>query len=146
MTKMLPAPINAEVVEEDELTELRAELDELRDRFDALKNSYENDRLTLLSILQSLRAVFDGGTVDGPAIASSSVKQPPSQAAWQMWKDRLPGACPKVIDALLIQPLTASQLIAAARTSHSSVTRALTVLRNNSLIEKDGDRIRLKKL
>lgn len=72
--------------------------------------------------------------------------QPPDAAVWSMWKQRLPGACPKVIDALLIQPLTATQLIAATKTSYSTVQRALDVLRNNGLVEKNGERVSLKRL
>ena len=77
--------------------------------------------------------------------AGSSL-QPPNAAAWKMWQDRLPGACSDVIDALLISPLTATQLMAAAKKSHSTIQRALEVLRSNALIEKNGDRVSLKRL
>lgn len=139
----LSGPIHAVPVDEvSELDTLRTELAELREEFESFRSGAESDRRDLFSLLQSGRVVF-GGAV--PA-TESSASAPPSEAAWRMWKERLPGACPKVIDALLIQPLTATQLIAATKTSHSTIQRALSVLEANSLIEKDGQRIRLKRL
>lgn len=145
MQPALSGPIHAVPVEEDDpIITLREELDELRDEFDGLRKNYERDRAQWAAILSSLQAAFGGGPVT--SVESGGAPMPQSSAAWQMWRDRLPGACPKVIDALLIQPLTATQLIAATKTSYSTVNRALEVLRNNALLEKDGDRWKLKRL
>lgn len=141
---LLNGPLHAVPVDEpDEMQLLRDELADLQERFDVLEKSYQADRDKLGNLLHTLRSIFGG---DGAPVAASTATAPPSEAAWRMWKERLPGACPKVIDALLIQPLTATQLIAATKTSHSTVQRAINVLENNALIEKDGARIRLKRL
>lgn len=141
--RLLSAPIEAEHI--DELGELRERVDSLEARVEELHAGLERDRQAVGKMLHSLRAIFSGGDVQS-STPSASPLQPPNDAAWQMWKQRLPGACPKVIDALLIQPLTATQLIAATGTSYSTVQRALTVLQNNGLTERDGTRIRLKRI
>jgi DNA-binding transcriptional ArsR family regulator len=140
--RLLNAPLDAEPV--NELTQLREDLESLREDFAKLQSSLERDRQSIGKMLHSLRAIFSGNgeMPSGPV----SPLQPPNDAAWEMWKRRLPGACPQVIDALLIQPLTATQLISATGTSYSTVQRALNVLKGNGLTEKDGTRIRLKRL
>lgn len=140
-----PKTHEAEAV--DELAELREEMDSLRADFEALRDGLERDRERLANLLHALRGIFGGEPVHASAATGNAATfAPPSREKWQMWKERLPGACPKVIDALLVQPLTATQLIAATNTSFSTVQRALGVLRNNGLTEKDGARIRLKRL
>lgn len=128
----------------DECAELRKELKALRAEVKELREGFERDRNQVAAIFNGLRAAL-GGNAEAAATSNSPL-QPPNDAVWGMWKSRLPGACPKVIDALLIQPLTATQLISATGTSHSTIQRAINVLEGNSLIERDGARIRLKRL
>lgn len=125
----------------DEIATLRKELREVRERLDDLEEGLQQYRNRIGAMLHALSGDAASSTVN-----STSTLQPPNDAAWEMWKRRLPGACPKVIDALLIQPLTATQLISATGTSFSTVHRALGVLKGNALIEKDGTKIRLKRL
>jgi hypothetical protein len=137
-------PHEAEPV--DEFAELREELEALREDFEQFRQQVQQDRDSMGRMLHALRAVFGGDLEAATPSSMGGVPQPPNAAAWQMWKDRLPGACPKVIDALLIQPMTATQLIAATRTSYATVQRAVTVLKSNALLDKDGERWRLKRL
>lgn len=129
----------------DESVSLQAELDELRDDFEALRSNYERDRKVWAGILANLRAAFSGAQVAAPESASGA-PMPQSSAAWQMWKDRLPPACGKIIDALLIQPLTMTQMIRVCGLAYSTVKANVAILKNNTLLEKDGDRWKLKRL
>ncbi len=144
MSNTRPLLVDSEHVEPvDELASVHEGLGRLRREFEAFKKDHRDDWANLGKMLQSARVTF-GGNVQ--AATASGAPQPPDESAWNMWKQRLPGACPKVIDALLIQPLTATQLIAATGTSYSTVQRAINVLEGNSLIEREGTRIRLKRL
>lgn len=139
----LSGPIHAEPV--DELAELREELSDLRGRFDALETSYQSDRDKLGSLLHALRAVL-GGNGDGAPASSQSASMPPSREAWNAWKQQLPDSCGKVIDALLVQPLTRTQMKAICKLAYNTVTAAVRILERNGLVEADGDFIRLKRL
>jgi DNA polymerase I-like protein with 3'-5' exonuclease and polymerase domains len=140
----------------NENDELRAQLAETQRELLKLRIPVKELRREIEPLFIKMQAVMGyieltGVESEAPLASSTnhsgtSSLQPPDAAAWQMWKQRLPGACPKVIDALLIQPLTATQLIAATNTSYSTVQRALDVLKNNGLTEKNGDRVSLKRL
>jgi hypothetical protein len=140
----LSGPIHAVPVEPiDELTELREEVGELREQFESLQASYERDRAQWAGILHSLQAAF-GGTPAQESVGGAP--QPQSSAAWQMWKERLPSGCGKIIDGLLIQPLTMSQMIRACSMAYGTIKNNMSILKNNSLVEKDGERWKLKRL
>lgn len=148
MAHLLPdssQPHEAEPV--DDLAELRNELADLREDMEQLKQAYQSDRDVMGRMLHALRAVFGGNLEAAPAAApTSGIPQPPNEAAWRMWKERLPEPCGRIIDGLLIQPLTQTQMSRMARIHTSNISRYLQILRSNSLVEKDGDRWRLKRL
>lgn len=93
------------------------------------------------------------GELDGANISEDTAighppgeSQPPSREKWQAWKNQLPPSCGKVIDALLVQPLTTTQLKGICKVSYESARQAIVILTRNGLIEKDGDMNRLKRL
>jgi DNA-binding transcriptional ArsR family regulator len=150
MQPRLPAPEPTErEILLNRIEELEAELKEVREKFEAERDT----RLTMLrnspevqKLYAMLLTLFHEAPNGATSVAGVESLQPQDEAKWRMWKDRLPGSADKVIDALLVSPLTATQLIAATKSSYSTVQRALDVLKSNGLTEKDGDRIRLKRI
>jgi hypothetical protein len=78
--------------------------------------------------------------------ASAGIPQPAPSVAYDAWKSRLSPACGKIIDALLVQPLSQTQMISICGLAHSTVKMSVGTLKNNSLVEKHGDKYRLKQL
>jgi hypothetical protein len=123
------------------LRESRVELERMAQSVDALLSR-------LRPLHQILNAIFDGAetSVSSAPTPSSSTPAPHNRAAWEAWKQQLPDACGRIIDALFVQPLTASQLATVCKAHYSTMTAGLRILERNSLIEKDGKRNRLKRL
>ena len=141
----LSGPIHAEPV--DELAELREEVSDLRERLDTLERSYQEDRDRIGGLFYNLRAAFVGnGDMSASPPQSSGSPTPHNQDAWRAWKQQLPGPCAKVIDALLIQPLTQSQLITYCKMHYTTVSKTLSILKRNGLVEHDGKLLKLKRL
>lgn len=141
------APEPEEVFEVNELEDLRAELAELREDFTKFRASIERDRNQLGQMLHGLRSVFSGGAAPASAMpADASAPQPHARDKWDAWKEQLPASCVKVIDALLIQPLTRTQMIAICKMDYSTVKKAVQILERNALVEQDGKFVRLKRL
>lgn len=151
---MRPAQLPAPELTEAEI--LKKRIDDLEAELVSTREEYEAQRLERINAMRNMpevRRLYSMlcllfGHEDGQLhhVRQDEVNRPQAPDAWKLWKDRLPGATPKVIDALLVQPMTATQLIAATRTSYSTVQRALSVLRANSLTENDGERIKLRRL
>lgn len=141
---LLNGPIDAEHVDENAL--LREEISDLREELETLRGEVREDRRQLVALLQSGRVVFGGIEAPASQQPSPSTPMPHNRDAWSAWKQQLPPACGRVIDALLVQPLTISQLRTICKIGYSTVTSALGILSRNGLIEKDGDRNRLKRL
>lgn len=141
---LLDGPLHAEPV--DELAELREEISGLRDEIETLRTEMRDERRHLSAILQSGRVVFGGQGAVGEAQSVSGAPTPPNRSAWEAWKQQLPGRCGKVIDALLVQPMTQTQLIGYCKMDRSTVSKTLTILTRNGLVEKDGNLNRLKRL
>src|ERR1700730_16890554 len=124
----------AEIV--DESAELRQELADLREEFEQFKRSIEADRANLGRMLHGLRSVFSGGAAPASTPMESGSPRPHSPSAWQAWEEQLPPSCGKVIDALMVQPLTRTQMIALCRMDYSTVKKAVSILERNSLVEQ----------
>lgn len=91
---------------------------------------------------ESLQALF-GELDQAGAVAESVVGtagQPIPASRYDAWKQRLPPACGKVIDALLTQPLTQSQLETYCKMHFNTVRNSLLTLKSNSIVEKDSDK------
>jgi hypothetical protein len=140
----LSGPIHAEPV--DESAELREQIAELREEIESLRTEMRDERRHLTAILQSGRVVFGGPGAVNEAQSASGAPAPPNRGAWDAWKQQLPGRCGKIIDALLVQPMTQTQLVGYCKMDRSTVSKMLTILSRNSLVDKDGNLNRLKRL
>lgn len=128
----------------DELKELREELSDLHQEFDEFRTRMEVNQLQLAKLLHGFRSLLNGEVKAEPAATEPG--QPISSIAYSAWKQRLSPACGKIIDALLVQPLNATQLKKMCGIGYSTVTASLGILRANALLEKQGDRYSLKRL
>jgi hypothetical protein len=133
---LLPAPIDAEhVTEESETQQLRDELDELREEFNSFRASVDGNLRQVAGILQGFRAALGGQPASA---APDGGNQSIPSAVYDAWKQRLPPACGKIIDALLVQPMTNMQLKKFCKLGTSTVPQMITILTNNKLVEKQG--------
>lgn len=113
-------------------------------------------RQQLSPLYRALQAVFGeldaAGVTDSaaPAAAAGVPQAGPDArvtAVWESWKSRLPPACGKIIDALLLHnELTQAQLKVAAKLGTSTVSDAVWKLNKAGLINKNGRRVSLKQL
>ena len=85
------------------------------------------------------------GDTEAPE-SSSGASQPVSEVAYSAWKSRLPASCGRIIDALLIQPLSQTQMATICKMHYNTVKNAMVILRKNGLVEQDGTLYRLKRL
>jgi hypothetical protein len=149
----LSGPIHAvPVVDESEKLirenkQLQECLRESRDEAERLLQTVDKVFARLRPLHQVLTAIFEGTveTVSSPT-QSSGAPMPHNRDAWQAWKQQLPDSCAKVIDALLVQPLTATQMVTVCRLAYPTITAALRILERNGLTQKEGRLVRLKKL
>ena len=135
-------PTSVPMIRNDESMELRAQVAELSQRLGKanavianLRKRFEPDYKSLQDLFSDLEAVPGAGLVDaGP---------------FEIWKQKLGGACSRMIDALL-QKGEVTRIQLATLTSQSprsgSFATNLAKLNTNGLIEKEGDRIRLRRL
>lgn len=149
MQRLLPdssQPHETEPV--DEIAELRNEIADLRENMEKFRATIARDREQLGAMLHGLRSIFSDGTA--PASVQTPAPgvdyQPPSREKWGAWKQQLPSGCGRIIEALLIQPLTQTQMIQLCKMHRTTVSANMTILRRNSLIEQDGKFWRLKRL
>jgi len=96
----------------------------------------------LYGALKQLFGELDTFGTDAPTMNGN---QPIPSSVYDAWKQRLPPACGRVIDALLVQPMGYGQLKNYCKMGASTLDQALAKLRANNLIEKDGTQNRLKK-
>jgi len=111
-------------------------------------------RTQLGPLYRALQAVF--GELDAAGVTEDRRPEPgdappaaPAKnvAVWEAWKQRMPPAVGKVIDALLLHgELNQVQIKVAARIGSSTVTDAVYKLNKAGLINKNGGRVSLKQL
>lgn len=142
---------------EDEVTNLRsalsrANVETVRAREDAGR-ALGALRRQLSPLYRALQAVFgelDAAGVDEPAAGGPvgpGTGNPRTAAVWEAWKQKLPPACGKVIDALLTHSeLNQAQIKVAARLGTSTVSDVVYKLNKAGLINKAGGRVSLKSL
>jgi len=152
-----------------EIEKLRGEIRELRRQVSDAQVEAERAREDANRALSSLRrqlhplyralqAVF--GELDAAGVTDDAPQRSPAaqandapatdartKAVWESWKSRLPPACGKVIDALLLHgELNQAQLKVAARLGTSTVSDSVYKLNKAGLINKNGGRVSLKQL
>lgn len=146
---------------EREIRSLKQQLKDEREQSqqaiqDARKQSAQANRAraklkqALSPFYQALRMIFEelddidaeNFTIGQP----SGINQPPNAAAYAAWKQQLPPSCAKIIDALLVQPATNSQLKTLCKLGSTSVSEGIRILTINNVVEKDGNLNRLRRL
>lgn len=143
-----------------EVQQLRADLRELSRKLEHAELEARHTREDMARVLQRLREMTLPflqllRAIHGEIDAVAPVSNPPAPVApqfdprWEAWKQQLGvGTAPaRVIDALLTHgPLNRTQLREAGELGWSSLDAATSRLKNLSLVEKVGDRWRLKPL
>lgn len=134
----------------EQILQLSDELEAERKKTKHIVAAHARLKRTLDPLYKGLQQVYgdvlDDGEDDEPATETASTHRPQDAGPYQLWKERLPGKCSKVIDALLVQPMNFTQLKSATKQGSTSVTEALKILRLNKLIEKDGELNRLRRI
>jgi hypothetical protein len=146
----LSGPIHAVPVDEKSSEEvLREELNDLRAELDDLKNSYEQDRNKIGTILHALRSIFSGNA-DSVSTSSPSGGAPLDASRYEPWKQKFPGRTASAIDLLVKYEtgLSRKQLASFLRVDSGSGSMSQVIFKLNKagLISKEGNLIRLKKL
>lgn len=171
MTKALlgdAPPDRDELAEEVESLRLQVKglKQELRDANDALEAA-KNQSSASVKALKVIRNVFEGqhralqivfGELDAAGIEADSAAPgtpvssaqsslgPPNPAAYNAWKQQLPPGCGKIIDALIVQPLSQKQMTTVCKMHYDTVGKYLKMLSANSLVNHDGRLYRLNRL
>lgn len=94
---------------------------------------------------ETLQVLFGQLESAGVGGESSGATQPIPESVYSGWKQRLSPACGKVIDALLVQPMTHTQLNNYCKAHYETIRVALNTLKSNSLVEKNGNVWSLKR-
>lgn len=107
-------------------------------------------RRQLSPLYRALQAVFgelDAAGIEDAPVPSAAGTTPRNSAVWEAWKQRLPPAVGKVIDALLLHgDLNQAQIKVAAGLGTGTVSDAVYKLNKAGLINKNGGRVSLKAL
>ena len=103
-------------------------------------------RKELSGLYQALRAIF--GEMDAAGVAGTPSSVPPTTSAiWESWKEQLPGAPAKLIDALLIHgEMNAVQLRVAMHCHINTVYETTAKMQKMGLLNKNGGKYSLKEL
>ena len=147
---LLDGPIHAVPVDESdklrrENVQLQNVLRDSREEMERMLQTVDAFMMRLRPLHQILAEMFNADPGIMPQSQASS-PAPHNQDAWRAWKQQLPGPCAKIIDALLVQPLTQSQLITYCKMHYTTVSKTLGILKRNGLVEHDGKLLRLKRL
>lgn len=128
---------------ERKIKEKRAELADMESAAKSIAGRLYNAFLALQAFFEIHEAPSGE---DASSTASSDTLRPHDETKWQAWKQRLPEPTGRIIDALLVQPLTATQIATQARIHTTNVSKYMAPLKNNGLLEQDGSRWKLKRL
>ena len=126
-----------------ELDRLRTENNELRGKVAFLTSIIGGLRMSLEPQYKQLQGVFANLDKATTTVGATN------SAVWEPWKQKLGGACARMIQALLDRgELTRTQLATLTGQSSNSGSYAtnLSRLNSNGLLEKNGDKIRLRAL
>lgn len=148
---------------DDQIAALRAEVRDLRGQLANAQADVEDAkreaahalsalRKQLSPLYRALQAVFgeldaagvreDVSSSGGPAGIDSRVA-----SVWAAWKEKLPGAPARIIDALLVHgDLNTTQLAIAAKMDKRTVNNAIYKMNTAGLINKNAGRFSLKPL
>jgi hypothetical protein len=169
MSSRLQLPASAEYAGEAddprdaEIRRLKAQLTRLVDENSRLREELAGSTATLhreQAPLRQVKKILDPlhralqalyGEIEAAGIEDSSAPaaaaapgQPIPETKYAAWKQRLSPACGKIIDALLVQPLTHSQMVVYCKMHFDTIGKALKIMKANALLEQDGKVYRLK--
>lgn len=137
---------------------LRADNVRLRQRVNQVDGPVAQLRQTLEPLYRSLQALWgDIEVIDpqhpasGPAQAPTSAPNPQearSSPAWESWKQRMPGAPAKLIEAMqLHKEVTVEQLVVLTQiTRKQTIYDAIARMNKSGLINKNGGKFSLKQI
>jgi len=150
------------LLESPEPTELELLRQRIEDLEDKLEDALKREQEAIQKLLGSSRATVEIRRQLSPLYGAlkqlfgeldkfedsvpAGNNQPIPSSVYDAWKQRLPPACGRVIDALLVQPMGYGQLKNYCKMGASTLDQALAKLRANNLIEKDGTQNRLKRI
>jgi len=132
---------------EEEILSLRRELDDTNREKDRVERTIRNLQVQLSPLHRALRAVFgeielavgeeEISTVNSPTPNSPSSSVDPR---WQSYKDSMPGAPSRIIDALLAHRdgLNIAQLSKLLRMDYNTAKNAVSRLRSVGAVTQDG--------
>lgn len=124
------------------ITDRKRELKQLEGMIAVTAAKLRTLHLALTAFFGSSSAPASVATADTGVDAN----MPHDVTKWNVWKQIFPEPTGRIIDALIIQPLTATQLAMQAKMHPNKVSKYMTPLKNNELVEKDGSKWRLKRL
>ena len=141
----------------DRVADLEADLDRAREETGRAKRDAGKAvaalRRQLAPLYHALGAIFgemDAAGLDAPPVSTASspvAGTGDAQGIWAAWKQKLPPACGKIIDALLAHgELNAAQLKVACRLGTSTVGDGLGKMYKLGLLNKNASRYSLKNL
>lgn len=136
---------------EEEVRNLRHDLDEAEAKNETLERSLRNLRQKLSPLHNALRAVF--GEIE-LAVGEEAFSSTPGATAavnssvdprWESFKQTFPGHPARIIDALLShREMTITQLSTLLKAHYDSVRKALSVLtKAGAIVKVEGGRYRL---
>lgn len=128
------------------IREKRAELADMEAAAKSIASRLYNAHLALLAFFEVYETPATGGAAPMTMPAAADTLLPHDVTKWNAWKQRLSGPTGRIIDALLVQPLTATQIATQARIHSTNVSKYMAPLKANGLLEQDGSRWGLKRL
>lgn len=143
-----------------ELRGVRHELNDLRDENAQLNRRLSQTDAPIARLRETLRPIYEllqmvMGEIDAidpddvPSAAGASATRPAaSSPVWESWKQRMPGAPAKIIDALLLHAdASVEQLVVLTHISRrTTIYEAIRRMSKAGIIDKNGGRFALKKL
>jgi len=128
------------------IREKRAELADMEAAAKSIASRLYNAHLALLAFFEVYETPTARTEPTQTAAAAADTSLPHDATKWNAWKQRLPEPTGRIIDALLIQPLTHTQIATQAQMHPNNVHKYIGPLKNNGLVEKNGNRWSLKRL
>jgi hypothetical protein len=134
-----------------QVADLRAQLDEMRDLAEALRQERRQSDMAVGSVRRQLQPLYGAlqclfGAMEDVA-SNSPLGQASRSPVWESWKSKLGGLPARFIEALEVHgPMTRTQLRIAVGCASSSVADTIYKLNRAGLIDKANGKISLKEM
>lgn len=135
----------------DEVRQLKRDLSSARGEVTAAKRDAARAmgalRKVLAPLYRALQMVFGELDTIGVDEADSVSATPKTSAVWEAWKSKLPPACGRIIDALLLHgDLNGGQILVACQMGPNTMYPAIRKMKEVGILNKNGSLFSLKKL